>query len=65
SRMMVRDRRGRIINMASISGVSGNAGQTNYAASKAAVIGFSVLFYVVKRGTTISDLVTETEGLED
>jgi len=31
----------------------------------AAVIGFSVLFYVVKRGTTISDLVTETEGLED
>lgn len=31
----------------------------------AAVIGFSVLFYVVKRVTPISDLVTETEGLED
>lgn len=41
SRLMVRARKGRIINIASISGMTGNAGQANYAASKAGVIGFS------------------------
>jgi len=41
SRYMVRSRYGRIINMASVSGMMGNAGQGNYAASKAGVIGFT------------------------
>ena len=38
---MVRQRYGRIINIGSVSGVMGNAGQANYAASKAGLIGFS------------------------
>ena len=41
SRYMVRARYGRIVNISSVSGVVGNAGQSNYAASKAGVIGFS------------------------
>ncbi len=41
SRHMVRQRCGRIVNIGSISGVMGNAGQANYAASKAGLIGFS------------------------
>lgn len=38
---MMKQRNGRIINMASVVGVSGNAGQSNYAASKAGIIGFT------------------------
>ncbi|HNQ27180.1 MAG TPA: 3-oxoacyl-[acyl-carrier-protein] reductase [Aquaticitalea sp.] len=40
-RTMLKQRKGSIINMSSVVGVKGNAGQTNYAASKAGVIGFS------------------------
>jgi len=41
SRLMAGQRRGAIINIASVVGISGNGGQTNYAASKAGIIGFS------------------------
>ncbi len=41
SRYMVRARYGRIVNMASVSGMMGNAGQANYSASKAGVIGLT------------------------
>ncbi len=40
-RSFIKQRSGRIINIASIVGIKGNAGQCNYAASKAALIGFS------------------------
>jgi 3-oxoacyl-[acyl-carrier protein] reductase len=40
-RTMMRQRYGRIVNITSIAGVAGNAGQTNYAASKAGMIGFT------------------------
>ena len=41
SRQMLKQRAGRIINLASVVGIVGNAGQTNYAASKAGVIGMT------------------------
>ncbi len=41
SRHMMRARYGRIINMSSVSGIIGNAGQTNYSASKAGLIGMT------------------------
>jgi 3-oxoacyl-[acyl-carrier protein] reductase len=41
SRLMLRARYGRIINMSSVSGLVGNAGQTNYSASKAGLIGMT------------------------
>jgi len=40
-RTMLKQRFGSIINMSSVVGVKGNAGQSNYAASKAGIIGFS------------------------
>jgi 3-oxoacyl-[acyl-carrier protein] reductase len=40
-RFMIKQRSGKIINMSSISGIIGNAGQANYSASKAGVIGFT------------------------
>ncbi|MFZ4614054.1 MAG: 3-oxoacyl-[acyl-carrier-protein] reductase, partial [Bacteroidia bacterium] len=40
-RPMLKARKGSIINMSSVVGVKGNAGQSNYAASKAGIIGFS------------------------
>ncbi len=52
AKVMLRQRSGRIINMASFSGLSGNAGQANYAASKAGVIGLtkSTAKEMAKRG---------------
>lgn len=41
SKVMLKQRSGKIINISSVIGITGNAGQTNYAASKAGVIGFS------------------------
>ena len=40
-RPMMRQKYGRIVNIASVAGLAGNAGQTNYAASKAGLIGFT------------------------
>lgn len=41
ARKMVRQRSGRIVNVSSVSGIVGQGGQTNYAASKAGIIGFT------------------------
>lgn len=41
TKLMMKQRYGRIVNMASVVGVMGNAGQSNYAAAKAGVIGFT------------------------
>jgi len=41
ARGMVRQRSGRIINITSVAGLAGNPGQTNYAASKAGIVGFT------------------------
>ena len=41
SKTMIRNRRGRIINIASTAGEAGNAGQANYSAAKAGLIGFT------------------------
>jgi 3-oxoacyl-[acyl-carrier protein] reductase len=58
SRSFVKQRSGRIINVASISGLMGNAGQSNYAASKAGVLGFtkSVARELASRGITVNAL---------
>lgn len=41
SRQMLKQHGGRVINISSVSGITGNAGQSNYAAAKAGIIGFS------------------------
>lgn len=70
---MMRRKWGRIINMASVVGVKGNAGQSNYAASKAGMIGMSksIAAEVASRGITINCIAPGfiqtpmTEGLSD
>ncbi len=69
-RAMIRARWGRIISVGSVSGIYGNAGQTNYAATKAGVIGFvkslakeigsrNVTVNVVAPGFIVTDLTAE------
>ncbi len=41
ARQMLKQQNGRVINISSVSGITGNAGQSNYAAAKAGIIGFS------------------------
>jgi len=55
-RTMMRKRYGRIVNITSISGIMGNAGQTNYSASKAGIIGLtkSLAREVASRGITVN-----------
>ncbi|MDU4959951.1 MAG: 3-oxoacyl-[acyl-carrier-protein] reductase [Sporomusaceae bacterium] len=56
SRIMIKQKSGKIINMTSVVGVMGNAGQSNYAAAKAGVIGFtkSMAKELAARGITVN-----------
>jgi 3-oxoacyl-[acyl-carrier protein] reductase len=56
SRHMIRQRYGRIINLSSVAGQMGNAGQSLYAASKAGIVGFTkaVAREVASRGVTVN-----------
>ncbi|MGA7955067.1 MAG: 3-oxoacyl-[acyl-carrier-protein] reductase [Gloeobacterales cyanobacterium] len=56
TKLMLKQRSGRIINISSTSGVLGNAGQSNYAAAKAGVIGFTkaVARELSSRGITVN-----------
>ncbi|MCR5146398.1 MAG: 3-oxoacyl-[acyl-carrier-protein] reductase [Clostridia bacterium] len=53
---MIKAKKGRIVNVSSVVGVSGNAGQTNYSASKAGIIGFtkSLAKEVASRNITVN-----------
>jgi 3-oxoacyl-[acyl-carrier protein] reductase len=55
-RRMMKERHGRIVNLTSIVGVTGNPGQANYAAAKAGLIGFtkSVASELASRGITVN-----------
>lgn len=69
SRQMLKQRAGRIINMSSVVGIAGNAGQVNYAASKAGIIGItkSAAKELASRGVTVNAIAPgfiETEMTE-
>jgi 3-oxoacyl-[acyl-carrier protein] reductase len=55
-RHMMKERRGRIVNLTSVVGVTGNAGQSNYAAAKAGLIGFtkSLAQEIASRNITVN-----------
>ena len=73
SRHMIKQRSGRIINMSSVVGQMGNAGQSNYSAAKAGIIGFtkSMARELAGRGVTVNAiapgfiLTAMTEGLPE
>ena len=67
---MIRRRFGRVVNIASVVGPRANAGQANYAASKAGLIGFTrtVAVEVARRGVTVNAVAPgfiETDMTED
>ena len=69
-RPMIRRRSGRIVNLSSIAGIRGNAGQSNYSASKGGLIAFtkSVAREVASRGITVNAVATgliDTEIITD
>jgi 3-oxoacyl-[acyl-carrier protein] reductase len=55
-RRMMKERRGRIVNLTSVVGLTGNAGQANYAAAKAGLLGFtkSLARELASRGITVN-----------
>ncbi len=55
-KLMIRQRAGRVVNITSVVGQAGNGGQTNYAASKAGLIGFTkaLALEVASRGITVN-----------
>ena len=56
SKVMLKAQKGRVINISSIIGITGNPGQANYAASKAGIIGFTkaVAREIASRGITVN-----------
>jgi 3-oxoacyl-[acyl-carrier protein] reductase len=69
-RTMIRQRFGRVVNVASVVGPKANAGQSNYAASKAGLIGLTrtIAVEVARRGVTVNAVAPgfiETDMTED